>query len=76
MTASLAGQSIEAARRMIFNDYLDAGVAGFFMISVVVIIVASAHEWFSVISGRKRAITTEVEYSHTRDLVIQAAGGG
>nr|MDP9179041.1 carbon starvation protein A [Gemmatimonadota bacterium] len=68
--------SIEAARRMIFNDYLDAGVAAFFMISVVVIIVASAHEWFSVVSGRKRAITTEVEYSHTRDFVIQAAGGG
>ncbi|MEO7503070.1 MAG: carbon starvation CstA family protein [Gemmatimonadaceae bacterium] len=68
--------SIEAARRMIFNDYLDAGVAGFFMISVIVIIVASAHEWFSVVSGRKRAITTEVEYSHTRDFVIQAAGGG
>jgi len=68
--------SVEAARRMIFNDYLDAAVAGFFMISVVVIIVASAHEWFSVLSGRKRAITTEVEYSHTRDFVIQAAGGG
>jgi carbon starvation protein len=68
--------SIEAARRMIFNDYLDAGVAAFFMTSVVVIIVASTIEWIAVLSGRKRAVTTEVEYSHTRDFVIQAAGGG
>src|SRR6476659_2396546 len=33
--------SLEAARRMVFNDYLDAAVTAFFMISVIVIIVAS-----------------------------------
>ena len=68
--------SLEAARRMIFNDRLNAVVVGFFMVSVIVIIVASAYEWFSCISGRKLAVSTEVEYSHTRDFVIQAAGGG
>jgi carbon starvation protein len=68
--------SLEAARRMVFNDYLDAAVAAFFMISVIVIIVASAYEWFCCVTGRKVAVSTEVEYSHTRDFVIQVAGGG
>jgi carbon starvation protein len=68
--------TLEAAGRMVFNDRLDAAVAAFFMLSVIVIIVASAMEWLSVLSGRKRAVSTEVEYSHTRDFVIQAAGGG
>ncbi len=68
--------SLEAARRMVFNDYLDAAVAGFFMLSVIVIIVASAYEWFCCVTGRKLAVSTEVEYRHTRDFVIQAVGGG
>ena len=67
--------SLEAARRMVFNDYLDSTLTAFFMISVVVIIVASAYEWFSCVTGRKRAVSTEVEFSHSRDFVIQAAGG-
>ena len=67
--------TLEAARRMMFNDYVDAAVAAFFMISVIVILVASAHEWFCCISGRKAPVSTEVEYTHTRDLVIQTAGG-
>ncbi|MEP6905293.1 MAG: carbon starvation CstA 5TM domain-containing protein, partial [Gemmatimonadales bacterium] len=66
--------TLEAARRMIFNDYVDAAVAAFFMISVVVIIVASAYEWFSCVSGRKVAVSTEVEYSPTGDFIIQTAG--
>jgi carbon starvation protein len=54
--------SIEAARRMIFNDRLDALVATFFMLCVVVIITASAREWLAVIQGRKPAISTEVPF--------------
>jgi len=60
---------------MVFNDRLDAAVAAFFMISVIVIIVASAHEWLGVLSGRKRAISTEVSYMRTEDFAMQAAGG-
>ena len=37
--------------RMIFNDRLDAGVALFFMAAVVVILVASIHEWMRVRQG-------------------------
>ncbi|MGQ0764323.1 MAG: carbon starvation CstA family protein [Gemmatimonadota bacterium] len=50
------------AAKLIFNDRLDAAVAAFFMLSVIVIIAASAKEWYAVIAGRKPAISTEVPY--------------
>jgi carbon starvation protein len=55
-------QSVADARRLIVNDYIDAGVAAFFLISVVVVVIASAYEWFNVLSGRKLARTTEVPF--------------
>ena len=55
-------QSIGDASRMILNDRIDAAVAGFFLISVLVILVASAHEWFTVLSGRKVAHSTETPF--------------
>jgi carbon starvation protein len=53
-------KSIADAHRMIFNDRLDAAVAVFFMVCVIVIITASAREWLNVLQGRKPAISTEV----------------
>ncbi|HVE77387.1 MAG TPA: carbon starvation CstA 5TM domain-containing protein, partial [Gemmatimonadaceae bacterium] len=55
-------RSVDDARRMIGNDYLDAAVAGFFMVSVVVILADSAREWLLVLRGRKPARTTEVPF--------------
>jgi carbon starvation protein len=55
-------KSIAEANRLILNDRIDAAVAAFFLISVVVILVASLHEWFTVLSGRKKPISTEVTY--------------
>jgi carbon starvation protein len=55
-------QTIVDARRLIFNDHIDAAVAGFFLISVVVILIASAHEWFTILSGRKIAQSTEIPF--------------
>jgi carbon starvation protein len=55
-------QSLGDARRMIVNDYVDTAVAAFFLLSVVVILVASAHEWVNVLTGRKVARSTEVEF--------------
>ena len=55
-------QTIADARRLILNDHIDALVAGFFLLSVIVIIVASAHEWFIVLTGRKQARSTEVPF--------------
>jgi carbon starvation protein len=50
------------AARLIVNDRIDAGVAAFFMLSVVVIIAASAREWLAVAVGRKPAISTEIPF--------------
>jgi carbon starvation protein len=54
--------SIEAAQTLIFNARLNAGVALFFMICVVVVVAASVKEWYAVISGRKAAVSSEVPY--------------
>jgi hypothetical protein len=33
------------------------------MLAVVVILVASAHEWLLVLRGRKKAVSTEVRWT-------------
>ena len=58
-------KSIEAAHRMIFNDRLDAAVAAFFLISVVIILADSAREWFRVINGKLAPCTAEAPYVAT-----------
>ncbi len=50
------------AARVIFNDRLDAGVALFFLASVLVVLAASIREWLLVLRGRKPARTTEVPF--------------
>jgi carbon starvation protein len=50
------------AARMAFNDYLDAAVAGFFMVAVIVILADSIREWTSILRGRKPALSTEVPF--------------
>jgi carbon starvation protein len=55
-------QTIADANRLVLNDHIDAAVAGFFLVSVVVILVASAYEWFTVLSGRKPARTSEIPF--------------
>jgi len=52
----------EAAQRFILNDRIDAAVAAFFMISVIIIIADSAKEWYKVISGRVPAVSSEVPF--------------
>ena len=51
--------------RMIFNDRVNAGLAGVFMTITVVLAVASVREWLAVIWGRKPAVTREAEYVET-----------
>ena len=55
-------KSVADARRIIFNDYLDAAVTAFFMISVVVILADSLREWTSVLRGRKPAVSSEAPF--------------
>src|SRR5947209_1500229 len=52
--------------RRIFNDRLDAVVAGFLLVLVAVVVVESALQWISVISGRKQAEIKEAPFVSTR----------
>jgi carbon starvation protein len=58
------------AHRVIFNDYLDAGVAAFFMVSVVVILADSVREWTAVLRGSKPTVSSEVPF----DARVAVAG--
>ncbi|MFI5311061.1 MAG: carbon starvation CstA family protein [Gemmatimonadales bacterium] len=51
------------AGRMLFNDRLDAVVALFFMVSVVVILVESTRAWVAVIRGTRPCVSTEVPFT-------------
>jgi carbon starvation protein len=51
------------AARLMFNDRLDAAVAAFFMISVIVILLDSIREWSAVLGGRKPMVSTEVPFT-------------
>jgi carbon starvation protein len=55
-------QTLSDAKRLILNDHIDAAVAAFFLVSVVVILIASVGEWFTVLSGRKKPVSSEVPY--------------
>ncbi len=55
-------KSVADAARVMANDKVDAAVTAFFLLSVVVILVASAFEWWAVLSGRKVAVSTEVPF--------------
>ena len=59
-------KTVAAAQRMIFNDRLDAAVAGFFLVSVVVILTASIIEWVKVMNGRTAPVSSETPYVRTK----------
>ena len=63
---SLSGSTDPNAVRMIFNDRLDAALALFFMAIVLVVILASAKEWYLVIAGRKTPRIHEAPYVESR----------
>ena len=49
--------------RMVFNDRLDAAVAGFFMVSVVIILLDSLWVWYGIVSGARAATSSEVPFT-------------
>ncbi|HEX4684604.1 MAG TPA: carbon starvation CstA 5TM domain-containing protein, partial [Gemmatimonadaceae bacterium] len=61
-TLPAAIKTLTDAHRMIFNDYLDAGVAGFFMLAVIVILADSVREWYSCLGGHKQVVSSEVPF--------------
>jgi carbon starvation protein len=63
---SLAGSADPNAARMIFNDRLDATLALFFMAIVLVVILASAKEWYMVAAGRKVPRVNEAPFVESK----------
>ncbi len=60
--AGLADSQAPNAARLVFNDHLDAAVALLFIGIVAVLIVASAWEWWLVLTDRKRPQVHEAPY--------------
>jgi carbon starvation protein len=60
----IAAGAVDPAQgaRMIFNDRIDAALAGLFMVIVVVLVTASVREWLAVLRGRKPAVTHEAPF--------------
>jgi carbon starvation protein len=52
--------------RRIFNDRLDTVVCGLLLVLVSVIVIESARQWISVISGRRQAVTQEAPFVATQ----------
>ena len=48
---------------MISNDYLDAAVAAFFLVAVIVILADSVRAWWSIMKGRSTIRSTEVPFT-------------
>ncbi len=52
--------------RKLFNDRLDLAVTGLLVMLVTVIVIESAWQWVTVISGRKQPVTQESPFVATR----------
>jgi carbon starvation protein len=61
-----AGPAAADLGRKLFNDRLDLAVTGLLVLLVTVIVIESAAQWLSVISGRKQAATREAPFVATR----------
>jgi carbon starvation protein len=69
-----AGRTAADVRRMIFNERLDAVVAGAFMLAVVIVLVASMVEWSAVIRGKKPAVSSEIPAEYAAEPRVALAG--
>jgi carbon starvation protein len=67
VTELMAVGSMDATRgaQLLFNDRLDAAVALLFMSVTVLVIVASAREWFLVLTRRRPAVAKESPFVET-----------
>jgi carbon starvation protein len=62
-----------ASARLIFNDRLDAAVAGVLVVLVAVVVMESVLEWARVLSGRKAAEVKEAPFVMTK-LALEEQG--
>jgi len=57
------GKTAADAARLVCNDRVDAAVAAFVLVAVLVIIAESAREWARSLDGSSRILSAEVPYS-------------
>jgi carbon starvation protein len=60
-----SGPATADLARRIFNDRLDTVVCALLLVLVSVIVIESARQWISVISGRRSAVTQETPFVAT-----------
>ncbi len=61
-----AGPATADLQRRIFNDRLDAAVAGLLVVLVTVIVIESAIQWIKVISKKQPAVCSETPFVPTQ----------
>src|SRR5215470_5472763 len=67
-----AGPSTTGLARRIFNDRLDTAVCATLLILVSVIVLESARQWISVITGRRQPATQESPFVASKFAVEEA----
>jgi carbon starvation protein len=60
-----AGAEIAGGARMIFNDRLNALLAGVFMLTVTALVISSAWQWVAIITRKKEAKLKEAPFVET-----------
>jgi carbon starvation protein len=73
-TCDESWKPIAANETQQFNNRLDAGVAGAFLILVSVIVLISVREWFLLFSQRKPAVLHETELVWLPDYALKESG--
>ncbi|HLZ00349.1 MAG TPA: carbon starvation CstA family protein, partial [Candidatus Angelobacter sp.] len=61
-----AGTATAELQRRIFNDRLDAAVAGLLVLLVTIIVIEASIQWVSVIAGRREAVCSESPFVPTQ----------
>jgi carbon starvation protein len=57
-----AAEHTASTARLIFNDYLDTGVAAFFMASFVLILCYSVRDWYRAFTKQRPIVSTEIPF--------------
>ena len=72
---ALAQKAVRDNSTLMFNNRLDAAVAGIFLALVVVIVMLSVREWILLMSRRRPAVLRESESVLLPESVLAAAAG-
>ena len=68
IAAGAQGPALAVLNKKLFNQYLDAGVAGLFLVLVVSIVIGCAMEWVKILRGTKKAELRESPYVALPDV--------